>query len=202
MKSRKNNVFGLDYNLNAPENLDEAIAICGGDEALLLEHFIQKLVYNHHNADVRSSFCEALEEQTGVKRLTSVKDSGKKNEDGTPKTVEVYAETETEYVNRVASEQGAEVSDYAELLQSVADKHPLDGKKRARSSAGPRLAKMYIEAAQGIVDAGAAEKAAAMLSSELGEEIEASLLGIAGALKEREDRKRAEFAKSLKAFIA
>jgi len=200
MIARKNTVLGVEYNIQAPENIQEAIVICGGEdggEALLLEHFIQKLVYNHHNADVRSSFVEKVEELTGIKRGVETKTTGKKNEDGTDKTIEVYTETETEYFNRVLSETGTEASEYASYLQEIADASPLDGKKKARTGGGPKLAKMYLTAAQTIVDKGSEEKAAGILGAELGYTVEPTLEGLAKALKDREDRKRKEFAAQL-----
>lgn len=192
---RKNTILGIDYNINAPANLNEALELCGGDEAVLVEHFVQKLVYNHHNAEVRGAFCEALEEQTGHARET-------KKVERNGKEVEVFAETETEYVNRVCALEGVEPSEYAELLQEVADKHPLSGVRKARaSSGGTRLAKMYITAAEEISKAGALEKAAAKLASDLGISVEATVESVALALKEREDRRKAEFAASIEAFV-
>lgn len=201
---RKNTILGVEYNIkNAPATVAEALALCGGDEALVVEHFTQKLIYNHHNPEVRAAFVEKLEEVTGNKRKVSVKDTGKKNEDGSAKTVEVYDETETEYFSRVLAELGAEPGDYADLMQEVADATPLDGKRRARTSAGPKLAKMYLTAAQSIVDKGeaAVTKASGILSAELNMEVAPTVEGIAKALKEREDRKRAEFAQSLTALV-
>lgn len=198
MIERKNTVLGIEYKLNAPTTIDEAVAICGGDANLLLEHFVQKLVYNHHNADVRAAFVEKVEEMSGIKRKVEVKDTGKKNEDGSPKTVEVYGETETEYFNRVLAETGAEVEEYSAVMQEIANANALDGRKRVRaSSAGPRLAKMYLNAAQTILDKGTQDKAAGILSSELGMVVEPTLESLAKALKEREDRKRQEFANAL-----
>lgn len=201
MVDRKNTVLGVEYSLKAPENIAEAVEICGGDENLLVEHFVQKLVYNHHNAEVRALFVEKVEEQTGIKRKTVQKDTGKKNEDGSSKMIEVYDETETEYFNRVLAESGTEAGDYVAELQAIADANPLDGKKKARTSAGPKLAKMYVQGATEIVNAGSGEKAAKVLSAELGMPIEATIESIARGLKEREDRRRAEFAQSLKGLV-
>jgi hypothetical protein len=201
MQERKNAVLGVEYKLQAPENIAEAVEICGGDEKILLEHFTQKLIYNHHNSEIRSAFLEKVEELSGVKRATEMKDTGKKNEDGTPKLVEVFAESEGEYFARVMASDGSEPSDWSEHMQTIADTTPLDGRRKVRAAGISRLAKQYIEGAQQLVAAGVGEKAAAKLSEELDMEVLPTEEGLAKALKEREDRRRAEFANSLKNLI-
>lgn len=197
MKSRTNNVFGIDYTIQQPENLAEAIEICGNDEAVVLEHFVQKLIYNHHNAEVRAAFCEALAESTGEARHTETKTNA------SGKEVTVYTETETEYVNRVAASEGVDVGEYAGLLQEIADKNRLDGTRRQRSSSGPKSAgKTYIALAQSIIDKGSAAKAAAVLTAEGGKPVSEDLMDLAFALKARDARIKAQQMADLNAAIA
>lgn len=202
MKRRANTILEIPYEIsNGPETLADCIAICNGDESLVVEHFTQKLVYNHHNAEVRSAFLERLEAQTGIARQTEKKKKGEKE-------VEVYTETEGEYFARVLAERGEKASDYSSLLQETADGYsdgggkkvegfPLDGTKRARTGGAPKLAKMYLQGAEDIEKAGKLDSAASKLAAELGIPVEPVVESIARALKEREDRRRSEFVKGL-----
>lgn len=207
-KRRANTILEIPYEIsNEPENVEEAIALCGGDEKALIEHFVQKLVYNHHNAELRSAFLERVEEKTGISRQTTKKEKGTDAE-GKPRFVEVYSETEGEYFNRVLAERGEKPSDFSSLLQETADGysdgdgkavagHPLDGTKKVRSSGGPKLAKMYTQGAEEIAKAGKLEQGAKKLAAELGILVEATVESVARALKEREDRRRSEFVTGL-----
>ena len=207
-KRRANTILEIPYEIsNEPENVTEAVALCGGDEKSLIEHFVQKLVYNHHNSELRSAFLERVEEKTGIARQVTKKEKGTDNE-GKPKFVEVYSETEGEYFARVLAERGEKPSDYSPLLQETADGYsdgdgkpvpgfPLDGTKKARSAGGPKLAKMYVQGAEEIEKAGKLASAATRLSEELSLRIEATIDSVARALKEREDRRRSEFVKGL-----
>lgn len=202
MKRRANSILEIPYEIsNGPETIEDCQAICGGDIALVVEHFTQKLVYNHHNAELRSAFLERVEEKTGIARKTDKKKKGDKE-------VEVYTETEGEYFDRVLAERGEKATDYTPLLQETADGYkdaegkdvpgfPLDGTKKMRAGGGPKLAKMYLQGAEDIAKAGKLESAAAKLTAELGIPIEATVDSIAKGLKEREDRRRSEFVKGL-----
>jgi hypothetical protein len=212
MKRRPNTLLGVPYEIsNEPESVEEAVAICGGgDEGTkaLIEHFVQKLVYNNHNPELRSAFLERVEERTGIARKTEKKQKGTDGE-GKPKEVEVYSETESEYFSRVLAERAEKEADYTPLLQETSDGgykdgngndatgYPLDGTKRTRTAAGPRLAKMYITGAEEIQKAGKLESAATRLAEELGIAVLPAVESVAKALKEREDRRRSEFVKGL-----
>ena len=196
MANRKNTVLGLEYTLNAPTTVAEAVEICGGDESLLVEHFVQKLIYNHHNADVRATFCEKVEEQTGIARKTDKKTTA------AGKEVEVYAETETEYFQRALAETGSEAEEFVSTIQEVADGSPLDGKKKVRATgAGPRIGKTFLKLAEQIIEKGSQEKASAVLSAELDHSVGTDATSLAVALKERDDRKRREFAEQVGALL-
>lgn len=205
MKRRPNSILEVPYEIsNEPTTIEECVAICGGGEdgtKLLIEHFVQKLIYNHHNPDLRSPFLERVEEKTGIARLTEKKKKGEKD-------VEVFTETEGEYFSRVLAERGEKASDYSTLLQETADGYidkdgkavpgyPLDGTKRSRGSGAPKLAKMYMQGAEEIEKAGKLESAASKLTAELGIPVEPAVEAVARALKEREDRRRSEFVKGL-----
>jgi hypothetical protein len=211
MKRRANSILEIPYEIsNEPETLDEAIALCGGETGakILIEHFVQKLIYNNHNPDLRPAFLERVEEKTGIARATEKKEKGKDSE-GKPKFIEVYSETEGEYFARVLAERSEKATDYAALLQETADGgytdaqgnevsgYPLDGTKRARAAGGPKLAKMYVTGAEEIEKAGKLQSASVKLSEELGMKVEATVDSVARALKEREDRRRSEFVKGL-----
>jgi len=197
MANRKNTVLGLEYDIkNAPTTIAEAVEICGGDENALIEHFVQKLVYNHHNADVRAAFCEKVEENTGVARATSKKTTA------SGKEVEVYAETETEYFERALAETGSDRSEFVAVIQAIADETPLDGTKKVRTgSGGPKIGKTYLKLAEQLVAAGSAEKAAKILGEEHGRTVEPTVESLALALKERDEKKRREFAEQVAGLV-
>ena len=215
MKRRPNTILEIPYEIsNEPTTIAEAMDLCGGPETppdqkekALIEHFVQKLVYNHHNAELRTAFLERVEEKTGIARQVEKKEKGT-DSNGKPKVVEVYTETEGEYFARVLAERAEKPSDYSPLLQETADGFtaadgkvvagfPLDGTKKARGAGGPRLAKMYISGAEEIEKAGKLDSAAKTLAAELGIPVEPAVEAVARALKEREDRRRSEFVKGL-----
>jgi hypothetical protein len=207
-KRRPNTILEIPYEIsNEPENVAEAVALCGGDEKALLEHFVQKLVYNHHNSELRSAFLERVEEKSGIARQVEKKEKGTDSQ-GKPRVVEVYSETEGEYFARVLAERAEKPSDYTPLLQETADGYkdgdgkdvpgfPLDGTKKARGAGGPKLAKMYISGAEEIEKAGKLAAAASKLAEALGLRVDPTVDSVARALKEREDRRRSEFVKEL-----
>jgi hypothetical protein len=197
---RKNRTLGLDVTVSGvPANL--AALVEAYTEQAVYELFVRQAVYNNWNPEFRAAFVEALEEETGIARNT--KGTGKFKEIKDEATgevrkeeVTVYSESEQEYFDRVLN--GADPSTYQDLADRVAKSVKFDASLRERKSAGPKaLAKMYLNGAQQLIDAGAAQSAAEKLSNALGISVEPTLEGLAQALKIREDRRRQEGLKEL-----
>jgi hypothetical protein len=118
---------------------------------------------------------------------------------------EVKIEPDKAFFDRVCAEQGVEPSHYADLIQQVANENPFDPSRKQRAAGARKIAKTYIEAAQGIVDAGelAINGATAQLSELLDRPIDVSdpetrVMVIATAIADNELREKRERDEKLK----
>lgn len=93
--------LGFVMSFNAPANGADINRIVGREGAVE-ESYFTLYAYQDRNKVFRQKFAEALEAETGVKRLTEEKPSKK---EGEPAKI-VFAETEDEYYNRLTLPAG------------------------------------------------------------------------------------------------
>lgn len=147
---------------------------------------------------------EVFEEKDGKPELTGyVSTDGKEKKFKSDADVKV--EADKAFFDRVCAELGVEATHFADLIQAVADANPFDPSRKQRTAAQRKIAKTYIEAAQGIVDAGdiAINGAVAQLSELLDRPIDVSdpetrVMVIATAIADNELREKREREEKLK----
>lgn len=193
MKDTTIRSLGLDLAVKVPESVDEFNTLAGNANACL-DEATNNILYRSWLADFRSTYCEKLETTAGIERKT--RDTGKKDTKGEP--VLVYDESEAEFVKRVCAEKGVEITAFKSLADEVAAGIAFDPKATERKTAGPKkLPKMYLEIAQKVLDAGAAEAVAAKLSGKLGITVAPTLEGIAAAVKADQEAKKQQMVADL-----
>lgn len=194
MISVKKKLLGLEVAVpNVPETLAEAVAAYG--ESVVLAGFVNPVIYNVWNPDVRAAALEAIEASTGIARKTrsTGKEKEVKNEatgEVTKEPVLVYDETEKEYFDRLVG--SGEPEQFQSFFDTAAAATEFNGAARERAASGPKaIAKMYLNGAQQIIDAGKGEVAAAKLSDITGVTITSDLESLAKGLKIKADKERA-----------
>lgn len=208
MQERKFKSLGLDVPFQVPESTEEFDRLAKQEGACLTEA-VNNVVYRSNLATFRHYFLHGtegakdsegnplpqingVEQLTGIKRATETKELTSKNEDGSPKTTEVYAETEMKYFQRVLDERGEEASQYQELANDVANVIPFDPSAQERGSGKTKIPKTYLELAKKAIDGGKAEVLAERLKERLGREVDLDEQSLALAVKEDMDRTRKE----------
>lgn len=118
---------------------------------------------------------------------------------------DVKYEADKAFFDRICSERGVEAASFTSLIQEVANSCPFDPSRKERSSSPRKIAKAYLEAAQGIIDAGneAINGAAAQLSELLDKPLDVSdketrLTVLATAISEAELKEKRENEAKLK----
>jgi hypothetical protein len=119
---------------------------------------------------------------------------------------DVKVEADKAFFDRVCAEKGVEPTHFTALIQEVANAIPFDPSRKQRSAGPRKIAKAYLEAAQGLIDAGDAviAGAVAQLSELLDRPIDVSdkesrLQVLAGAIADNELREKRERDEKLKA---
>lgn len=161
--------MGLEVAFNVPESVEEYNLNAKRANACLSDA-IDNTVYRGSLAEFRYAFLhgvntkeglsitladgskpviEGIDTLTGVARLTETKTLKAKNEDGSAKTSEVWAETEVEYFQRALAATKKTKDEFKALGQSVADLIAFDASEREKSATtGPkRIGKAFIDAA-------------------------------------------------------
>lgn len=197
--------LGFELTINVPSSVEEFDQLAKRAGACLTEA-TANVLYRGTLAEFRDTFCEELEKETGIARLTKVTGKSKAGED-----IIAYAETEADYVKRVAAEKSVEVSSFADLANRVAAAITFDPSATERKGGAPKkVAKLYLNIVEEVEKAAGPDglvKVAAKLSSTLGravtvdvstpEALAKSREVLAVAIKEDQDRKKAEMAASL-----
>lgn len=194
MINKQFKTLGLTYSFGVPQTAAEYDQLAKREGACV-ESAVANQMYRGVFAKVRALFTEALEEQSKIERRT--KETGKnrtiKGENGAPDTVEaivVWDETEQDYLNRVLAATSSKLEDYQGLLDSITSKLTFDPSEAEAAPSAPRkTAKKWLDAAQEIINAGAADKVAAALTAKLGMPVEASLESLGRAIAEDQRRK-------------
>lgn len=198
MQQKQVRSLGLVLNVNVPASYEEFDALAKRPLAAL-EEATANVLYRSWMADFREKFCEALEVETGIARAFESKELKSKNEDGSPKTTEVWSENEGEYVNRVLATKKVEIATFQALADKIAAEITFDPAQPERKATTPKLAKTYRETAQKILAAGAdaAQRAATKLSGLLGRPVQPTEESLAIAIKEDQARQAKLLAESL-----
>lgn len=146
MKQYANATMGLDIKLQVPESNEEFDKLAGRANAAN-DDAVKYNVLHGWNTTFRSKFVEAVEKETGVKRIvdTTATEKQPKKKDGTQ--TPVY-EKDLLYFKRVCAETNREVVTFATLGQTVADSIPLD---LSESTGGGRIGKEYKASADDLL---------------------------------------------------
>lgn len=197
--------LGFDLSFQVPANVSEFDALAKRDGSCLSEA-ISNVMYRSVLAEFRSTFCEKLEALTENPRKTRISGKTKTGED-----IEVYDETEADYLKRVAAEKGVETISFSALALEVAASIVFDPSATERKASGPKkIAKSYMEIVDSIVEQAGDEgivTVAAKLSTVLGRAVvvdistpEATAKSketLAWAIRDDQQRKKKEVAASL-----
>lgn len=206
--------LGFDLNTQVPGSVDEYDTLAKQQGACLTSAVLNVL-YRSTLATFRSNFVEAVENNTGILRLTeqvknkdgSLKSEKEtvKNADGTETTSETpvtkYTETEKDYFLRVCAELvtqskfaslEAASGSFQSLAQTTIDTITFDPAEAEKKQSGPKkIAKAYTALAQKASDNGKLETLAATLATKLVNwTVLATVDSVARAISEDQRRKR------------
>lgn len=209
MKTQIVSSMGLQVPIQVPESVEEFELNAGGGVTpkvgSCLAEATLNIVYRCSLAEFRSSFSDAIENETGIERKTEP--TGKKKKvktvvDGveteTEEDILRYAETESVYFNRVQAETKKKAEDFKDLANKIASEIKFDASATERVPTGPKKTpKVYLDAASTLIAANQASQVAANLSKILGVTIGADLESLGKGIQQYEAKKRAEEQKNL-----
>ena len=194
--------LGFNLNVSVPESIAEYDQLAKKSGAAL-ESATLNVLYRSTFAKFRSQFATAVENNTGIDRLTEVvlgKDGQpKKDEDGSEVTR--YVETEDKYFKRVlaqlvtdgkfASVEAAAAS-FGQLAQDTIASIAFDPSEQEREPVQPKkVAKAYVTLAEKAQANGKLESLATSLATKLANwKVEATVDSVAKAIAEDQRRKR------------
>ena len=201
---QKVKTLGFDINVKVPASIEDFDKLAKQTGAAL-KSAVLNVIYRSVLATFRDTFTEKLAEKTGIERST--KETGKfrtikSTEEGVADTKEaivVWAETESDYFDRVVAtlvtSEGKTkeevIASFQSLADSIAAGIAFDPSESAPSSSGPKkIAKQYLDTAQVIINAGKADAVAAALSAKLNKTITSDLEGLARGISEDQALKR------------
>tara|TARA_R110000868_G_scaffold160977_5_gene390829 strand:- start:1153 stop:1755 length:603 start_codon:yes stop_codon:yes gene_type:complete len=193
MISEKFNTLGLSFTFSVPETAAEFDNLAKKEGACVASANSNEM-YRGIHPQIRSLFLDALSSETKIERKT--KETGKTRtikEEGKPDITEavvVWAETESDYFARVLAETKTDKTAYQGLLDSVAAGLKFDPSAAESAPSGPKkVAKKWLDAAQEVINAGAAERVAAALTTKLGLPTDVTLESLGRAIAEDQRRK-------------
>ena len=152
-----------------------------------LDEAVNNVIYRSFLAGFRALFCEAVEDATSISRKTKKVKRGDKE-------VEVFDETEGEYIRGVRLSQGW--TEDVSILQGIADKvcvNPdlvFDASATERIVQPKKLPEPYRQAGERIVNNGTTEKWAKQFNLALTDDRAKNIDLIGWAIKKCEDDKR------------
>lgn len=181
------------FSFSVPETAAEYDQLAK-QEGACVESAVANYMYRGVFAEIRALFTEALGAKLGIERKT--KETGKTRtikEEGKPDVTEaivIWAETEVEFVSRALAESNTTIAAHQQLLNDIVSKLSFDPSKPESAPSGPKkVAKKWLDAAQEVINAGAADKVAAKLTEKLGMPVDASLESLGRAIAEDQRRK-------------
>lgn len=195
MISKTFKTLDMKFSIEVPETADEFDQLAKRKGACV-ESAVNNEVYRGVLPQIRSLFLEAVSARTGVERATKEvpgKTRTIKGENGAPDTVEqvvVWAQTESDSLDTILAKSNTTRATHQDLLDGIAAKVKLDPSIPESAPSGPRqVAKKWLDAAQEVINAGAADKVAAKLTEKLGMPVDASLESLGRAIAEDQRRK-------------
>jgi hypothetical protein len=200
MVSKQVNTLGFELNVQVPDSIGEYDNLAKKQGAAL-ESAVLNVLYRSVFAKFRAQFAEAVENNTGIERLTEPTGKKVKNEDGTKEDGVRFSETEKVYFDRVCAQLAASgefgsteaaAASFAGLAQETIASIAFDPSESEKTPAGPKkVAKAYITLAEKANAAGKLSALADQLSSKLGNwKVEATVDSVAKAIAEDQRRKR------------
>lgn len=194
--------LGFNLNFNVPSTVEEYDTLAKKVGACL-DSAVMNVIYRSVFAKFRSTFADAIENNTGITRLTEPTGKKVKDEAGneTAEDAVRYTETEKKYFDRVCAtlvqdkafeSVEAAAASFATLAQTTIDSIVFDPSESEAAPAGPKkLAKAYIAVAEKALAAGKLEALAETLATKLGNwKVEATVDSVARAVSEDQRRKR------------
>lgn len=153
-----------------------------------LQEAVNNVIYRGVLADFRATFCEEVEKDTGIERKWKTVERGKDK-----KAVEVWDETEGDYITRVIATKGW--TEDRTSLQAIADRVAptiiFDASVTEAKERGPKkLPEAYKTAAERIFTNGNEAKWAEKLKLTFGPEKDKNVELLGWAIKRVEDEKR------------
>lgn len=180
MKTEQYRSLGLVANLEVPSTVEEFDTNAKKAGACLSEA-VANVIYRGSLAELRDLFLhgrdedkangipafEGIEQATKIARKT--KPTGKKDKDNND--IEVYAETEAEYFERVCAERKVEATSFQPLMDAACKLVKFDASQRERKPAAPKkLAAKYKETALAILKGAKKDKFLKDVKRDLGKE--------------------------------
>lgn len=221
IKIRINGVPNIAYKQPATVEAYDTLAKTPGR---CLADACQKHLFHSSYSDIRAGITKALiAGGHGSPKLTigkvevvetfdgegaDAKSTGYESIDGKKKfksDADVKVEPDKAFFDRVCAEKGVEAGSFTELIQTVANENPFDPSRKTRSAGPRKVAKAYIEAAEGLFEAGdeAVQNAVGQLSELLDRPIDVSdaetrVMELATAIADNELREKREREAALK----
>lgn len=202
MVSKQVNTLGFELNVNVPDTIAEYDNLAKKQGAAL-ESAVLNVLYRSVFAKFRQQFAEAVENNTGIERLTEPTGKKVKNEDGSESSEDQvrYTETEKVYFDRACAElvrngqfasTEAAAASFASLAQETIGSIAFDPSESEKAPSGPKkVAKAYVTLAEKAAASGKLAALASQLGSKLGNwKVEATVDSVAKAIAEDQRRKR------------
>lgn len=145
MKTRIQDTLGFNVKLPVPDTIEEAVALAGSPSAVV-DGWLDDEIFRGWLPSVRRAIVKTLNDTTTVKRKVTGKGPARK--DGS--APDVY-EKDTIYIRRVKADAGLTPEQLQKIAQDSADSIKFDPSET--SSTSGRVAKKFLVAAQGIIDA-------------------------------------------------
>jgi len=202
MVSKQVNTLGFELSVNVPDSIAEYDQLAKKQGAAL-ESAVLNVLYRSVFARFRAQFAEAVENNTGIERLTEPTGKKVKDENGneTGEDAVRFSETEKVYFDRVCAElvksgQAASIeaaaAGFTKLAQDTISSIAFDPSESEKAPSGPKkVAKAYVTLAEKAQAAGKLSALADQLANKLANwKVEATVDSVAKAIAEDQRRKR------------
>lgn len=184
MKETKVKSLGLTLVVLTPATPEE-YDLNAKKQGACVEDSVSNTIYRAWLPKFRSKFCEAVEAETKVVRKYITKELKEKNQDGTPKTTDVWDETEGKYIDRVLAETGKAITDFSDIANRIASEITFDASEKEPAESKPKKPKkVLLEKAEAVVKAGKGDVLAAKLAKNLGHPVNSDAESLAFAIDE------------------
>ncbi len=154
MKDITTSVLGFDVPVSGvPETLQEAITAAGSEQAML-DGWNSYIRFHRTNGEARAAVIEALEAITGIERETEQVKSPTKADPN--RMIDKYSESEQQYAERALAQNGKSHAELAPQVLAKVGTIEFKAVGEPRVGGPGKLAKVYTENAQTLINAGEA----------------------------------------------